>query len=43
MSIFLFLVLNRLVDIQDKLYQARGEVKRNSVAPAATTTKEKQK
>ena len=34
MSIFLFIVLNRMVDIQDKLFQARGEVKRNSVVAA---------
>lgn len=32
MSIFLFIILNRMVDIQDKLFQARGEVKRSSAA-----------
>ena len=30
MSIFMFFVLNRMVDIQDKLFQARGEVKKRS-------------
>ena len=48
MSIFLFIVLNRMVDIQDKLFQARGQVKRAAsvkqvaTTEAATDSKEKQ-
>lgn len=34
MSIFLFFILNRLVDVQHKLFVFRGEVKRNLAASA---------
>ena len=41
MSIFMFFVLNRMVDIQDKLFQARHEVKRSAAATAAASKKDK--